>query len=83
MNLDQIDAGGKNCFLHGKNRFLPLYHFRNNLSFSYINTCQKSQVKMNSDQIDADEKNCFLHPKDRNQYHTWEEARGTNGSISL
>ena len=38
---------------------------------------------MNSDQIEADGKNCFFHPNDRNQYHTWEEARGTNGSISL
>jgi hypothetical protein len=25
----------------GKNRFLPLYHFRNNLSFTYINTFSK------------------------------------------
>ncbi len=38
---------------------------------------------MNSDRIEADGKNCFLHPNDKNQYHTWEEARGTNGSISL
>jgi hypothetical protein len=38
---------------------------------------------MNLDQIEADGKNCFLHPNNKNQYHTWEEARGTNGSISL
>ena len=55
----------------------------NNISFTYINISQRSKVKMNSDQIEADGKNCFLHPNDRNQYHTWEEARGTNGSISL
>ncbi len=24
-----------------KNRFLPLYHFRNNLSFTYVNTFSK------------------------------------------
>ncbi len=33
---------------------------------------------MNLDQIEADGKNCFLHPNNWNQYHTWEEARGTN-----
>ncbi len=38
---------------------------------------------MNSDRIEADGKNCFLHQNNRNQYHTWEEAQGTNGSISL
>jgi hypothetical protein len=32
--LDQIVCDGKN-------RFLPLYHFRNNLSFTYINTFSK------------------------------------------
>ena len=87
MNSDQIEADGKNCFLHPndrnqrllilaktfseklfemlsdqiecdrKNRFLPLYHFRNNLSFT-----QRSQLKMSSDRIEADGKNCFLHP---------------------
>ncbi len=44
---------------------------------------QRSKVKMNSDRIEADGKNCFLHPNDRKQYHTREEARGTNGSVSL
>ncbi len=75
MNLDGIEADGKNCFLHpndrnhrplifaktfsaklfetlsdqiecdGKNRFLPLYHLRNNLSFSYINTFSKKSTQ--------------------------------------
>ncbi len=31
---DQIECDGKN-------RFLPFYHFRNNLSFTYINTFSK------------------------------------------
>ncbi len=38
---------------------------------------------MNSDRIEADGNNCFLHPNNRNQYHKWEETRGTNGSINL
>ncbi len=75
MNLDQIEADGKNCSLHpddrnhrllilaktfseklfemlsdqiecdGKNRFLPLYHFRNNLSFTFINTFSKKSTQ--------------------------------------
>ena len=75
MNLDRIEADGKNCFLHPKdrnhrllilakifseklfemlldqiecdrkNRFLPLYHFRNNLSFTYINTFSKKSTQ--------------------------------------
>ncbi len=35
---DQIEC-------HGKNRFLPLYHFRNNLSFTYINTFSKKSTQ--------------------------------------
>ncbi len=34
MLLDPIECDEKNCFL-------PLYHFRNNLSFTYINTFSK------------------------------------------
>ncbi len=75
MNSDQIEADGKNCFLHPndrkqrlltlakdfseklfetlldqiecdrKNRFLPVYHFRNNLSFTYINTFSKKSTQ--------------------------------------
>ncbi len=75
MNLDQIEADGKNCFLHPndrnqrllilaktftvklfetlsdriecdrRNRFLPLYHFRNNLFFTYINTFSKKSTQ--------------------------------------
>ncbi len=75
MNSDQIEADGKNCFLHpnnrnhrllilektfseklfetlldriecdGKNHFLPLDHFRNNLSFTYINSFSKKSTQ--------------------------------------
>ena len=75
MNLDRIEADGKNCFLHpnnrnhrllilaktfseellqtlldqiecdGKNRFLPLYHFINNLFFTYINFFSKKSTQ--------------------------------------
>jgi hypothetical protein len=38
MLLDQIEYDGKN-------RFLPLYHFRNNLSFTYINTFSKKTTQ--------------------------------------
>ena len=34
MLSDRIECDGKNCFL-------PLYHFRNNFSFTYINTFSK------------------------------------------
>ncbi len=34
MLSDQIECDGKNCFL-------PLYHFRTNLSFTYINNFSK------------------------------------------
>ncbi len=38
MLLDQIECDRKNCFI-------PLNHFRNNLSFTYINTFSKKSTQ--------------------------------------